>query len=84
MDQVTSVMDNENKADLPGSNYSGSVKKELDQLVIFLHHFLHLGWEVGPVDIEMEEVYPKVKNAEKLQPRHTRKVVFNKTSFVEH
>ena len=59
MDQVTSVMDNENKSDLPGSNYSGSVKKELDQLVIFLHHFLHLGWEVGPVDIEMEEVYPQ-------------------------
>ena len=77
-------MDKRNEAEIPGSNYAGAIKNQLDKLCIFSHHSLHLGRSVVPEELEMEEVYPKVKNAEKLQPRHTRKVVFNKTSFVEH
>jgi len=59
MDEVTSVMDKGNEAELPGSNYASAVKKELDQLGIFSHHFLHLGRAVGPAELEMEEVDPQ-------------------------
>jgi hypothetical protein len=59
MDEVTSVIDKGNEAELPGSNYAGAVKKELDQLGIFSHHFLHLSRAVGPTELEMEEVDPQ-------------------------
>ena len=56
MDEVTLVMDKGDEADIPGSNYAVAVKKELEKLCILLHQFLYLGREVGPSELDTEEV----------------------------